>query len=94
MSFALRAQVGLPSATARFGALMAVNLALVFLANQILTSDSGFQLGSGLFFASLITLIIWLYDVYKPAYDARFDGSPLGVTSATDFRRRVRLAVP
>ena len=37
-----------------------------------------FQLGAGCFFALLITLIIWLYNVYKPVHDVRFDGSPLG----------------
>jgi len=94
MSFVSRAHVGLGSASARFGALAGVNLALVFLANLSLTADDDFQLGSGLFFAVLITLIIWLYDVYKPAYDARFDGSSLGVTSVADLRRRVRLAIP
>jgi hypothetical protein len=75
-------------------ALAGVNLALVFLANLSLAADDDFQLGSGLFFAVLITLIIWLYDVYKPAYDARFDGESLGVTSVADLRRRVRLAIP
>jgi hypothetical protein len=32
--------------------------------------------------------------VHKPAYDARFDSSPLGVTSIADFGRRIRLASP
>ncbi len=93
MGFVLRSHVGIPSAAARFGALVVVNLALVFGANLVLTGDSDFQLGSGLFFAFLITLIIWLYDVYKPTYDARFDGSPLGVTSMRDLVRRVRTDV-
>ena len=94
MGFVLRAHVGLASATMRFGALVGVNLVLVFVANLVLADDEDFQLGSGLFFAFLITLIIWLYDVYKPAYDARFDRSPLGVTSVGDLVRRVRLAAP
>ena len=94
MGFVLRSHVGIASAAVRFGALVAVNLALVFVANLALADDDDFQLGSGLFFAFLITLIIWLYDVYKPAYDARFDRSPLGVTSVTDFVRRVRAATP
>lgn len=94
MGFVLRSHVGIPSAVARFGALVGVNLALVFVANRVLTGDDDFQLGSGLFFAFLITLIIWLYDVYRPTYDARFDGSPLGITSFSDLARRVRLGLP
>jgi hypothetical protein len=94
MGFVLRTHVGLASATARFGALVGINLVLVFVANLVLADDDDFQFGSGLFFAFLITLIIWLYDVYKPAYDARFERSPLGVTSVGDLLRRVRLAAP
>ncbi len=92
--FVLRKHVGLASAAARFGALAAVNLALVVVANLVLSDDDDVQLGSSLFFAVLIALIIWLYDVYKPAYAARFDGSPLGVASVADLRRRVGLALP
>ena len=94
MGFVLRSHVGIPSAAVRFVALVGVNLALVFVADRVLADDDSFQLGSGLFFAFLITLIIWLYDVYKPTYDARFDRSPLGVTSLGDLVRRVRLAAP
>ena len=32
----------------------------------MLTDAQDFQLGAGLFFAFLITLIVWLYDVYEP----------------------------
>ncbi len=94
MGFVLRSHVGIASAAARFGSLVGVNLILVFVATLVLGDDDDFQLGSGLFFAFLITLIIWLYDVYKPAYDARFDGSPLGVTSVADLRRRIAESTP
>jgi hypothetical protein len=30
-----------------------------------------------LFFAFLITLLIWLYDVYKPTYGVRFSVAPI-----------------
>ena len=34
-----------------------------------------FPLGTALFFAFLITLLLWLYDVYKPVYDVRFQAA-------------------
>jgi uncharacterized membrane protein YgdD (TMEM256/DUF423 family) len=94
MGFARSGRTGIESAATRFAALVAANLALVFLASLILTDSADFQLGAGLFFGSLITLIVWLYDVYKPVYDVRFDGSPLRVASVADLRRRVGLAAP
>ena len=54
---------------------MACNLTLVLAASLALSDRADFQLGAGLFFVLLITLIIWLYDVYKPVHDVRFDGS-------------------
>jgi hypothetical protein len=93
MRFALSGRTGGGRAVARFAALVVANLALVFLGHTLLAGDS-FQLGTGLFFAGLITLILWLFDVYRPIYDARFDSSPLGVTSVTDFVHRVRAATP
>jgi hypothetical protein len=56
---------------APFAALLAVNLALIFAAHAILGDRRDFDLGTGCFFAFLITLIIWLYDAYKPVCDAR-----------------------
>ena len=53
-------------------ALLVTNLALVYLANAILGERRDFDLGIGLFFAFLITTIIWLYDAYRPVYDQRF----------------------
>ena len=93
MRFALGGRAGEEWAAARFVALVVANLALVFLGHSLLAGDP-FQLGTGLFFAGLITLILWLFDVYRPIYDARFDRSPLGVTSVADFVRRVRVATP
>jgi hypothetical protein len=62
---------GIP-AGARFAALAAGNLAFVLAADLLLADRAEFQLGAGCFFALLITLIIWLYDVYKPVHDIRF----------------------
>jgi hypothetical protein len=93
MRFALGGRAGEQWAAARFVALVVVNLGLVFVGHSLLAGDA-FQLGTGLFFAGLITLILWLFDVYRPIYDARFDGSPIGVTSTADFVRRVRAATP
>jgi hypothetical protein len=93
MRFALSGRAGGGRAVGRFAALVVANLALVFLGHSLLAGDS-FQLGTGLFFAGLITLILWLFDVYRPIYDARFDSSPLGVTSVADFVHRVKAATP
>lgn len=48
-----------------------------------------FPLGTALFFAFLITLLLWLYDVYKPVYDVRFASSQHRVASPRDLWRRV-----
>jgi hypothetical protein len=69
---ARRGRPGRVPAGARFAALLAVNLALIFAASLVLSERQDFQLGAGCFFAFLITLIIWLYDVFRPVRDARF----------------------
>jgi hypothetical protein len=53
-------------------ALLVTNLALVYAANALLGERRDFDLGIGLFFAFLITTIIWLYDAYRPLYEQRF----------------------
>jgi hypothetical protein len=62
---------GIP-AGARFATLVGCNLAFVFAFDLVLSDRADFQLGAGFFFALLITLIIWLYNVYKPVQDVRF----------------------
>jgi hypothetical protein len=52
----------------RFG----LNFALLYLAGQIAGEREPAPLGHALFFAQLITLITWLYDWYRPLYEARF----------------------
>jgi hypothetical protein len=80
---ARHARFGRIPAGARFAGLVACNLTLVLAASLALSDRADFQLGAGLFFVLLITLIIWLYDVYKPVHDVRFDRS-----HATDLGAR------
>jgi hypothetical protein len=55
----------------RFGALVAVNLALVYLGSRLLTDAEDFPIGTGLFFAFLIALLLTLYDRDRRAYELR-----------------------
>lgn len=64
-------RVGVVASVSRFAALLGVNLLLVFAASAVLTGAADFQLGGGLFFAFLLSVIIGLYDVCKPVGDAR-----------------------
>lgn len=64
-------RVGTAASAGRFAALLGVNLLLVFAASAALTGPAAFQLGGGLFFAFLLSVIIGLYDVCKPVRDAR-----------------------
>ena len=66
-------------------ALLVVNLGLVYVASRLISDADDFPLGTGLFFAFLTTLLITLYDAYKPVYDARFAGSRSKVTSVRDL---------
>ena len=90
LAAARRGGFGLESAAARYAALLATNLVLVYLANALLGERRDFELGHGLFFAFLIATVIWLYDAFKPVYDLRFAGSGLHVRSIGDLRDRVR----
>jgi hypothetical protein len=54
-----------------FGALVATNLALIFLMSRFFTARENFPLGTALFFALLISLLLALYDRYKPIHEAR-----------------------
>ena len=65
-----------------------VNLGLIYLMSRWFSAAENFPLGTALFFAFLITLMLWLYDVYKPVYDVRFESSPLRVTAVRDVWQR------
>ena len=54
-----------------FVARLAVNLGFVYVASRVISDAEDFPLGTGLFFAFLITLMVTLYDDYKPLHDAR-----------------------
>jgi len=66
-----RSRVTIERAAARFATLLAANLALMYLASHLAGDSKDFPLGEGLFFAFLVTLILWLYDAYRPVYEAR-----------------------
>ena len=52
--------------------------AAISLANALLGERRDFELDYGLFFAFLITTIIWLYDAFRPIYATRFGPSRCG----------------
>ena len=90
LAAARRGGFGLESAVARYGAFLVTNVVLLYLGHALLAERQEFDLGYGLFFAFLITTLIWLYDAFRPVYDVRFAGSPLHVRSIGDLLRRAR----
>ncbi len=58
--------------TFRFGVLLVLNLGLVYVGSRLLSDAEDFPVGTGLFFAFLITLLTTLYDRYRRVYEARF----------------------
>ena len=57
---------------AELGALLVANLGLIYVVSRFFSAAENFPLRTALFFAFLITLLIWLYDLYKPVFDERF----------------------
>jgi hypothetical protein len=51
---------------------LVLNVALVATAGALATDRGAVPFGHGIFFAQLITLVTWLYDWYRPLYEARF----------------------
>jgi hypothetical protein len=93
-AFTRRARPGRRPVVTRLAALLVLNLGLVFLASRFLGERADFPLGEGLFFAFLFTVVVWLHDMFKPVYDARFAESPLRVTSPRDLWQRVAQSMP
>jgi hypothetical protein len=56
----------------RFGVLIALNLGLVYVGSRLLSDSEDFPVGTGLFFAFLITLLTTLFDRYRRVFEARF----------------------
>jgi hypothetical protein len=87
LAAARRGGFGPESAVARLVVLLATNLVLVYFANALLGERREFELGYGLFFAFLITTIIWLYDAFRPVYATRFGAASSGSSLSTGIRR-------
>jgi hypothetical protein len=66
-----------------FAGLLAANLAFIYLLSTFFSPAEDFPLGTALFFAFLITLLLWLYDVYKPVYDVRFAQAARSIETGT-----------
>jgi hypothetical protein len=84
IAYARNERLTLESAAGELAGLLAVNLALVYLTSRWIGERGDFPVGEGLFFAALGTLILWLYDAYKPLAEIRFatsGGRPLPGTS-------------
>jgi hypothetical protein len=71
-AYARTGRLTLTSAAAERVALLAVNLGLVYVASRLIGDRDTFPVGEGLFFVLLGTLILWLFDAYKPLADVRF----------------------
>jgi hypothetical protein len=69
---ARRGGLGIGSGAVLYLLRFALNFALLYAAGQIAGEREPAPLGHALFFAQLITLITWLYDWYRPLYEARF----------------------
>ena len=85
---ARRGGVDLGSEARRFVARLVLNVAFVVAVSGILGSDT-LSLGHGVFFAYLVTLVVWLGDSYRWLRAARLEQAG-HVTSLGDFVRRVR----
>ena len=62
-------------ARVEFPALLVVNLGLILVVSRFFTPVENFPLGTAMFFAFLISLLLSLYDRYKPIHDLRFSGA-------------------
>lgn len=65
---------------------MAVNSAIVFGIRAILPGDRSFHWAAALFFVFMLSLMITLYDRYRPIYLARFGDSRLEKRLAEQLR--------
>jgi hypothetical protein len=69
---ARRGGIDVRSGAALYALRFALNVALIVVAGVLASDREAVPLGHGIFFAQLITLVTWLYDWYRPLYEARF----------------------
>jgi hypothetical protein len=60
-----------------FVARLGLNLVLIYFGSRWLSDRGDFPFATGLFFAYLTTLIVGLYDAYRPVFGARFERTAL-----------------
>jgi hypothetical protein len=68
---ARRGGFGISSVAVLYPLRFGLNFALLWLAGEIAGEREPAPLGHALFFAQLLTLVTWLYDWYRPLYEAR-----------------------
>jgi hypothetical protein len=59
-----------------FGVVLVLNLGLVYIGSRLLSDAEDFPVGTGLFFAFLITLLTTLYDRYRQVHELRVSANP------------------
>jgi hypothetical protein len=57
-----------------FALLLVINFLLIYAGSRALSDRGNLPVATGLFFAYLTTLIVVLYDTYRPLSDARSSG--------------------
>lgn len=66
-----------------FPTLLMINLGLIFVQSRFFTDAENFPLGTALFFAFLISLLLYLYDRYKPVLESRFPQTRLSARAVS-----------
>jgi hypothetical protein len=82
------------SAIEHYLARLLTNVVFLYAGNAMLGDRRDFAARYGIFFAFLITTMIWLHDAFYPVHQVRFTDSTLRVRSVADLLRRVREPSP
>jgi hypothetical protein len=80
----VRRERGRDPVVVQFGVGLAINLGLVLAGSVVLRSLTGRELEHALLFAALVSLIVTLYDRYRPVYLARFSQEAADAAGAAD----------
>ncbi len=75
-----RRGLGWRSAVAQFAALLGVNAGIVAVSHLVLGGSPWQNAAPSAFLLALLTLLITLYDYFRPAYSARFETRGRGST--------------